>query len=395
MRAALAAGAAQLILCATATGATPLVHVTVEPRTALLDAPLTIRATGLRPHHTATLSATEDAYPDGKLVAEQAVRADARGVVELRDPLLLGLSRPQSGAPDSAFPYFNRTIVLSLGAGAIELASTHIDRNVDVDDVVIEQKRPKQTGLYGEYYRPRGMRRHAAVLFLGGSEGGVPDGGSAALLAAHGYPVLALAYFRTPGLPRELKRIPLEYFRDAARWFAKRREVDPKRIVLVGVSFGGEATLLLSSTYPDLFRAAAAYVPNSEVTFAPQPLTSNAPGEPSWTLSGKPVRPAPIKVERFRRPIFMVGAAEDHLWASGISVLDIAHRLRAHGQHDFSSLVYPHAGHGVGSMAPNSPTQPLLHDSFGVLDFGGTPVADERARRDSWPKLLRFLARFD
>jgi hypothetical protein len=61
------------------------------------------------------------------------------------------------------------------------------------------------------------------VLVFGGSGGGLMT--SAALLAARGYPSLALAYFKAPGLPQTLHNIPLEYFAKAeypARWSTRR-----------------------------------------------------------------------------------------------------------------------------------------------------------------------------
>ena len=52
--------------------------------------------------------------------------------------------------------------------------------------------------------------RRTAVLVFGGSEGGLATSLLAARFAADGYPALALAYFREPGLPQTLTNIPLE-----------------------------------------------------------------------------------------------------------------------------------------------------------------------------------------
>jgi hypothetical protein len=51
---------------------------------------------------------------------------------------------------------------------------------------------------------PPGTPRHPGVLLLGGAEGGMSQVYAAALLAAHGYPALAVAYFGWPGLPGHL-----------------------------------------------------------------------------------------------------------------------------------------------------------------------------------------------
>ena len=42
---------------------------------------------------------------------------------------------------------------------------------------------------------------------------------------------------------------------------------------------------------------------------------------------------------------------------------------------------------------PYIPTLTRLHSPYGILELGGTPAADERAREDAWPKLLAWLAR--
>jgi hypothetical protein len=68
---------------------------------------------------------------------------------------------------------------------------------------LVDQLRPTKGGIYGNLYLPKrtGGRRPALLVFSG-SEGGLTTSMAAALLAAHGYPSLALAYFKVPGLPR-------------------------------------------------------------------------------------------------------------------------------------------------------------------------------------------------
>jgi dienelactone hydrolase len=92
------------------------------------------------------------------------------------------------------------------------------------------------------------------------------------MLAARGYPVLALAYFREDGLPRELVRIPLEYFRRALLWMRTRPEVDPARVVTLGISRGGELSLILASTFPDLVSGAIAMW--ERMSHCPRPSTA-------------------------------------------------------------------------------------------------------------------------
>jgi dienelactone hydrolase len=156
----------------------------------------------------------------------------------------------------------------------------------------------------------------------------------------------------------------------------------------MGVSYGGEAALLLGIVYSQLVHAVVAYVPSERVHPAP-----GAPSIPAWTLNGSALAEEPIAVENIVGPVFAVGGDRDGLWPSGIFVRDIRKRMRAHGRHAVTALVYRKAGHAVGVAVPNIPTRTRVQSRYGELYLGGSPRADELAREDSWPKLLRFLAR--
>jgi len=104
-----------------------------------------------------------------------------------------------------------------------------------------------EDGLRGAWFLPPGDGPHPAVIILGGSEGGLPAGSAAPLLASHGYATLALAYFGLPGLPRGLVNIPLEYFGKAIAHV--RAAVAPRNdfVAVYGGSRGGELALLVAS----------------------------------------------------------------------------------------------------------------------------------------------------
>lgn len=232
------------------------------------------------------------------------------------------------------------------------------------------------------------------MIVIGGSEGGEPVV-LGALLASHGFPALALAYFGEPGLPQTLTNVPLEYFRTALKWLARQPNVDPARVELVGGSRGGEGARLIAATYPSLVHAVAALVPCSFVNPGNPPTL---PPSPAWTLDGKavpfstatrypgnpPQSPdAVIPVERISGPVFLVGGGADGVWPSAAYVRTIVARLAARGRHDVTSLVYPRAGH----FAAAPPYYPWSDPRA-----GGSPQADAAAQAATWPKLLRFLA---
>jgi dienelactone hydrolase len=213
---------------------------------------------------------------------------------------------------------------------------------------------------------------------IGGSDGAAPAV-QAALLAAHGHPTLSLCYFRAPGLPRELVRIPLEYFRRALRWVMA--HTGAHRVELLGISRGGEGVLIIGSRYPDVVGGVAALVPGS--AYFPSPTRRNVP---AWTIGGRPLPLyEPIPVERMHAPLLTASGGRDAVWPSADYTREIHARLTEHGfRLAHPDLRYAAAGHGLGVAIPFIP-------SFDQAHSGGTPAADAAARADLWPRLLAFL----
>jgi len=219
---------------------------------------------------------------------------------------------------------------------------------------------------------PPSARAGPPVLALGGSEGGhYGVATAAAALAAGGHPVLALGYVGEPGLRKRLLRVPVETVAEGA---SRLREASGRRdLVLMGASRGGELALLAASLAPALAEGVIALVPGSRVGFS-------EPGRgPAWTWEGQPLAPRePIAVDRIPGRVLAVGAGQDTAWLSGAYVDEIAERDRV------EPVQYEEAGHAIGVPLPYLPATPTILT-------GGTPEADERARRDLWPRILDFL----
>jgi dienelactone hydrolase len=278
------------------------------------------------------------------------------------------------------------TVRIAANQGARTLATASFTRRTQTADVTVRTTTLAAEGFVSCFYSPPAetTRPGAAILLLGGSSGGSQCGFRASLLASRGYPTLALAYFGAPGLPSELKNIPLEYFQSALGWLAQQPGVDPDKLVVFGISRGGECALLLGSVYPELIHGVVSYV-GSSVAGLSYPSGDTA----AWTLAGKPVPYTDpenvIPVERIAGPIFLVAGVDDLVWPSAIYASQIVERLRQHQRNDYTSRVYERAGHLVGAAVPYVP---LIDPSL-----GGTAAADAHARADSWPKLLAFLER--
>ena len=228
--------------------------------------------------------------------------------------------------------------------------------------------------------------------------GGLSTAGEAALLASHGYPALALAYFREPGLPATLKDIPLEYFARALRRLRARPDVDPRRVAVIGVSRGGEGALLIGVTYPRLVHGVVALVPSDVVQ--PSPDRHSA----AWTLHGRPLahvaaadfrNPDPsdepeavIRAERIAGPILTVSGGDDALWPSSAFATGCI-------------SASPRATSPTPIRTCSSPTRGTWWRSALPVPAGGSGprVRGLAARRRGgagpplWPRILEFMRR--
>lgn len=425
------------------------VRLSASPATVLLaDQPIAIRVTGLPPDAPVTLHASMTGFR-GKIWRSTATFiADRKGVVDVTRSAprygsysgvhAMGLVTSMLPAgvknPSGSWFYLPRAgakLHLTAGADGRVLASTEVLRRPRSPSV--KERKLHANGLAGILFTPATPGPHPAVIVLGGSEGGLhPQVEEAALLASHGFTALGLAYFQgydtknpmLAGLPRELVKIPLEYFRKAADWLRRQPGVSDRRIGIVGWSKGAEAALLLASTYPKTFAAAVAWAPSSEVWsgihYGPGPLTS------SWTLAGKPVpfasfaagphiynpktktiflldgylKPmlrgkdlarAAIPVEKIKGPVLLLSGTDDQIWPSSLFAVRIMARLHRH-HHPYAdeSLCYKGAGHYI--LWPYRPTVTTGSASGPVtILMGGHPRAYAFADADFWPRMLAFL----
>ncbi|MEP6648617.1 MAG: acyl-CoA thioesterase/bile acid-CoA:amino acid N-acyltransferase family protein [Lapillicoccus sp.] len=410
---ALLAVAAALTACSSATTA----QVTVSPADALFDTPFDTSVTGLAPHQQVTLqlnakdgtgvdwssSAVFTASSSGTVSTADApvsgsyAKADRMGLVETLTP---GREAQFAGN----LPW---TMTMSVVVDGSPRATATVTRQDPLSaGVRPTDVRPDTSKVYGTLFLPATTPTAPVpgVVVVGGSEGGDDTAVlKAALLAARGFPALALAYFHAPGLPDTLENVPLEYFVTGTGLLAQQPGVDKNRIVMWGSSRGSEAALLAAANFPDVVHAVIGSVPASEA-FGGLPNGSL----PAWTLGGKPVEPAPnsdftepdpgapaaIPVERIRGPLLLICGGKDTIWPSCTNVDAIRQRLTQHSvTRTPTVLSYPDAGHYVGIALPYFPsTQMSGKTASGVqVSPGGTYQADAAGRADAWPKLLEFL----
>jgi dienelactone hydrolase len=423
-RAALSLAALSILTAATTYGQT----LTVTPAVAPVDQPVAITASGLQPGEEVTLhseltdggdhswsaEAKFTADPDGKLDLTKAapLKGSYKGVSAMG---LVWSMHPNGDAriyqpPQKLGP---QTIRFKLDSKTGS-ATAQLQQIVLPDDVRLIQLKgslhgvaffpPDTAPLPGSQQNPVAgtSPKRPALLVVGGSEGGTPMR-RAAWFASHGYVTLALAYFNVPGLPQQLRDIPLEYFGEGISWLTQQPEVDPQHIGVVGTSRGGELALQLGSMYP-LLHAVVAFVPANVRVQA----CCDGAGGGAWTWHGQELAyamgrfngmasdmRAQIHVEDTHGPILLISGQSDGVWPSSDMTSAVASRLKSeHFKYAVERLDYPNAGHRAGApeIDPSWHGE-LRHPISGrPEDLGGTPAGNAASGLDAGPRVLAFLA---
>lgn len=282
----------------------------------------------------------------------------------------------------------------------------------------IERRAVRDDGLVGEFHFQPGARNAPAVLLLNGSDGGMPSARDAGDLATAGFPTLSLACFkdwngRPDGVPDSLNEIPLEYVFRALDWMKAQSQVDPRRIVLAGLSRGAELALLVASMRNDV-AGVAAFSPSSVVwRGVPSPDAPNAEPRSAWTLAGRPLPfqvdvPDPsqptrrsferaaanpearIAVEDIHGRVLLVSSKADQIWPSDVYADEIAARLRSEGRPPAWNVQFADASHLLMGTGPGMTRLTIPETAFSI-DFGGTAEGTALARGDAWRMLKHFI----
>lgn len=292
----------------------------------------------------------------------------------------------------------------------------------------IARKSIQKNGLVGTLFYPKDEHRRKGMIYLGGSEGGLTER-RAAMIASHGYTVLALGYFGMETLPPELVEIPIEYVQHACNWLLSQEVVDSRLgITVIGISKGGELALLAASHFKEI-SSVVAIVPSSIVYPGLGPTYSS-----SWSYNSKPYpfassqipeellnenknnheqgRPiqyrktylsllqnenvesdAFIPVEKIQGDILLISGDDDQLWPSDVHCHMIMDRLREKQfPNRYKHLKYKGAGHSF--YLPYWPTTDVQYVKYGsiTMDLGGNdPKITSHSQTDAWLEMLKFL----
>lgn len=232
----------------------------------------------------------------------------------------------------------------------------------------------------------------------------------ASLLASKGFVVLALAYFGYEGLPKNPKKLELEYFEEAVTYLRRQPEVKGPGIGIISISHSGGLALAMSSFLSGISATVCINTCNAntviplhykDIVMPPLPsviwkiriTTSwllnirNAISDPSLEKN----KASLIPIERANCQFLFAVSEDDCNWNSPLYAEQAAATLRKHGKESFEVVTYPKAGHFL--EVPYMPYCPsAFHAAVGrEVVFGGEPKAHIEAQLDLWERVQEFF----
>lgn len=204
-------------------------------------------------------------------------------------------------------------------------------------------------------------KNQSLIVGLGGSEGGNPWTSdywkkTRDQFIEKGYAFLAIGYFGVKGTPDTLQKISIEDVHNAIKEATKNRNINKRKIAIVGGSRGADLALLVGSYYKDI--KCVVGIVASNVTF---PGNTNHFTTSTWTFQNKELPFVPvneeavpflmkrdlrgafeamlkdsiaernsfIKVENIRGPILLISATKDEICPSTPMAEKMIERLKS------------------------------------------------------------------
>ncbi|XP_036891798.1 bile acid-CoA:amino acid N-acyltransferase [Sturnira hondurensis] len=409
----------------------PMTQLTATPVSALADEPVHIRATGLPPMQLVTLRASLKDERGNLFWSKAFYRANEAGELDLKQAPSLGgdyvgvhpMGLFWSLKPERPFSRLIKKDVMnspfSVTLDIYNLACLPESGTVQPDASQVVQRWFRRPGTQRVQIREGRLR---GVLFLPPGEGPFPGiidlyGGSgglvefrASLLAAHGFAVLALAYFAYEDLPELLLEVDLEYFEEAVNLLLAHPKIQGPGVGVISLSKGAEIGLAMACFLKQVVATVCISGANSVFDFpfkykdlVMSPIRSFMErmdtdvsgavrlfhywGDPRDKVNQQSVLP----IEKAQGQILFITGENDHSLNSKEHAKQALEQLKSHGKSNGRMLVYPGAGHLI-----EPPYMPLCYASRSVVKFltllwGGEPAGHAAAQEHAWGEIQKFF----
>jgi len=288
---------------------------------------------------------------------------DPMGIFWSMDPLPGSLTRLYSSGPLHYAIIFDQNNQ--------KLFSTSLTRNIY--DKTVTRQDFRRDGVVGTLFIPAGQGPFPTIMVIEGAARIKED--LAAALASKGFVVLAVAFFKVEGLPKDYSHVRVEYFERAIDLLQGLDCVQEGGVGVVGCSKGCDISISCAAFLP-LSKVRAVVGVNGGVTsalgktsygsttiqkhpiredFKPRP--SPIPGCIDLKMLLKPLDEIPdscrIPVENSTADILMIAGEDDQCYES-VKWAEEARKICEYsGRSNFSMKTYPGMGHALD--APFAP----------------------------------------
>ena len=421
--------------------------IQIEPLAALCDERLNISISDLPPNGKVELR-TSLSYPWARTVE---YRSSASFTADSSGHLDLSRQRPDSGSYESAdsmglLVYSQRVkgefgdVIRNISVRQAQCVDIEAGCGPDSASVRLERcfMSPELKSLeiaddfVGHLFYSENPD-NKTIICLGGSSN--EDLGTilppSALLASHGFNVLALAFFGQKGMNSTLAEVPLEYFEKVFAWLANSPITRSKEIYVYGGSIGAELALLLASRYPVITKVVAVnpmawcfqgltlkrvslwthggrslpfvkFAWGSSLAYMMECFIKNRPFGFAYMYktsldAAKNREEARIKLENSNADILLFGGQKDGWWDTHGACLVLMDELARHNyRHAYEYVTYEDAGHACYPpfvIPINEFSAPLKMAPRLVMSEGISPAANAHMLEDSWKKAIDFFKR--
>ncbi|XP_077408508.1 acyl-coenzyme A thioesterase 1-like [Vanacampus margaritifer] len=392
----------------------------------LFDKLVQVKVEGLAPHKLVELRSRLVDDKEVIFKASALYQADKKGLVDVSSAPSLGGSytgvEPMglwwSMAPETPHRKLVKKNVVT--PTVVEIAA----HNVVTGEMIASETNQREYMMEGMRRIPVREGRVRGVLFIPPGEGPFPGivdlytfGGGlseqrASLLANKGFVVLALAYYGYQDLPKNPKRLDLEYFEEAVNYLQHHPKVGGPEVGIISISHSGALALSMSSFLTCIKATVCINGCNANTVFPlhykdivipPLPLLmENIQMTQSGVIDITDVTPDPtvgknraslIPIERADCNFLFAVSEDDRNWSSALFAKQAAEMLKSHGRESFQVVSYPEAGHLL--EVPHMPFCPSsFHAALGrAVVFGGQPKAHSGAQLDLWERVQEFFKR--
>eukprot|EP00112_Aurelia_sp_Birch-Aquarium-sp1_P004401 Seg1498.1_Seg1498.2 transcript_id=Seg1498.1_Seg1498.2/GoldUCD/mRNA.D3Y31 product="Bile acid-CoA:amino acid N-acyltransferase" protein_id=Seg1498.1_Seg1498.2/GoldUCD/D3Y31 len=278
---------------------------------------------------------------------------------------------------------------------------TYLSENVERIEVAVGR-------LRGTLFVPKGNKRLPGVLDMFGGHGGLLEY-RAALLASHGFVTFALAFYAYKDLPSSFIGLDLDYFIEAVEWFSRHQRVCQNGIGYIGVSYGAQVALQVSSECNLVSAVVAISAPHAiytrikykgrmiglarelnedEVDISEDGVVTT---RGTWGNLTNEFKDIEIPIENIKGKILLVSGDDDQSIDTKLIGRIMQERLLRCGRPPLKHLHYPKTGHLI-----ELPYMPMcsvsFHKIYSILfGWGGSIIEHSAAQEHSWRAVVQFL----